>query len=474
MRRNVAWVAAALFAAHPLASESVAYLSSRSEVLASTFYLTAVLAYIVAATKPSRLAMATVFFATGAAGLCKEIAATIPLAVALYDWLFLADADWRRMRRRWRLIGLAALPVVIGGALLLGRASLSPSGLGSYAATAGLGFDRFTRGQYLMTQFGVVVYYLRLVVLPVGQTFDYEWALARTPFAPGVVLPLLALLGLVYAAWRLRRRYPLFTFAVGWTLIILAPTSSFMPIADLAVERRMYLPLAGLMLFAAAALRDVAAAAVASARGQQVAYGAIVGVLLAVASVLTVLRTELWGQAIELHEDGVAKAPDNPRVRLNLGVTYLNAGQTEKAAETLQVAKALYDRGESVQAFDRIGAFIHYNLGAVRFTMKQYDAAEPELRRSLELGGQYLALRPMANMLLSRIAMWRDDWPAAATHMREALKYQEVADWRVDLANMQWKAGDAAAARTTLDQALLMYPGNQRATELRTRIDAGG
>ena len=138
------------------------------------------------------------------------------------------------------------------------RAYLSPSPMGDYGATAGLGFDRFTRWQYLMTQFGVILYYLRLVVLPVGQTFDYDWPLARTPFAPGVLLPLLLLLALVVLRRaRAARTQPLVTFAVGWTLLILAPTSSVMPIADLAVERRMYLPLAGLMLLAAAWLRDL-------------------------------------------------------------------------------------------------------------------------------------------------------------------------------------------------------------------------
>jgi len=471
-RRGIAWAAAALFAAHPLASETVAYLSSRSEVLASTFYLTAVLAYIVAATERSRLAMAIIVLATGASGLSKEIAATIPLALLWYDWMFLADTDWHHIGRRWRLIGLAALPVALGGALFLGKAVLSPTGLGSYAATAGLGFDRFTRWQYLMTQFGVIVYYLRLVVLPYGQTFDYDWPLATTPFALGVLLPMVLLGGLVYAAWRLRRDQPLFTFAVGWMLVVLAPTSSLMPIADLAVERRMYLPLAGLMLFAAAGLRDLAAQINVSAWAQQVTYTVAVGLLLASGSVLTLLRAELWAHPIELHEDGVAKAPGNPRVRLNLGVTYLNSGQIEKAGDTLQVAKTLYDRGESVQCFDRIGAFIHYNLGAVRFTQKQYDDAEPELRRSLELGGQYLALRPMAEMLLSRIASVRGDWKQAAALMGEAIKYQDSADWRVDLANMQWKAGDAAAARTTLDQALFAFPNFPRAIELRQRIDA--
>ena len=155
--------------------------------------------------------------------------------------------------------------------------------------------------------------------------------------------------------------------------------------------------------------------------------------------------------------------PGNPRTRLNLGVTYLNAGQPERAYETLLVAKMLYDRQESVNAFTRIGAFIEYNLGAVLFARKEYEKAETALRRSIELGGQYLALRPMAFMLLSRIESQRGNWKAAAANMKEAVKYQDSAEWRFDLAQLQMRAGDAAGARASLQHALRLQPGHPRA-----------
>jgi hypothetical protein len=275
----------------------------------------------------------------------KEIAATIPFALLLYDWLFLSTLSWWRMRQRlW--LWLALLPLVVGGTFRPARL-LQPIADGRLrAATAG---STLTRWQYLMTQFGVILYYFRLVVLPVGQTFDYDWPLARAPFAPGVLLPLLLLIALVYLAVRAARTQPLFTFAIGWTLLILAPTSSIMPIADLAVERRMYLPLAGLMLLAAAWLRDLLQwLPEVWRRRPERTYGAIVAVLLLASSALTYHRAELWGDPVALHEDGTDKAPGNPRVRLNLGVTYLNLGQPEKAYDTLLVAKQLYDRQESI------------------------------------------------------------------------------------------------------------------------------
>jgi tetratricopeptide (TPR) repeat protein len=189
--------------------------------------------------------------------------------------------------------------------------------------------------------------------------------------------------------------------------------------------------------------------------------------------VLTLDRAALWGEEIALHEDGVAKAPGNPRTRLNLGVTYLNRGQVDKALESLQIAKQLYDRGESVQAFPRIGAFIHYNLGAVLYTRKQYDLAEPQLRRSLELGGQYLALRPMGNFLLARIAVARGDYKTAITRFQEALKFQDNAEWRVQLADAYLKSGDRKMAIATLQSALLKYPTNPRATAALQKIQSG-
>lgn len=476
VRRPLAWAAAALFAVHPLASETVAYVSSRSEVLAAFWMLLALGSFLVGVLTTRRrlryAATAVLPLATAAGVGSKEIAAVLPFLLVLYDRLFLS-ANRQRAGLRLRLIALSVVPLALGGAFLLIRAYLSPSPMGDYSATAGLGFDRFTRWEYLMTQFGVIVYYLRLAVLPIGQTFDYDWPLARTPFALQVLVPLLLLVALIVVAVRSARTQPLLTFAVGWTLLILAPTSSVLPIADLAVERRMYLPLAGLMLLAAAWLWELAQRLPAAGPQQRSTwrYASVVLVPLVAFGALTYQRAALWGNAIKLHEDGVAKTAENPRVRLNLGVTYLNSGYPDRAYETLLVAKTLYDRGESLNAFTRIGAFIEYNLGAVLFARMEYDRAETSLKRSLELGGQYLALRPMAFMLLSRIAAQRNQWAEATADMQEAVKYQDNPDWRVDLAQMQLRAGDDAGARASLQQALKLQTNHQRARKMLAEMN---
>ena len=69
----------------------------------------------------------------------------------------------------------------------------------------------------------------------------------------------------------------------------------------------------------------------------------------------------------------------------------------------------------------------------------------------------------MAFMLLSRIAAQRGDWTTAVADMEEAVKYQDNPDWRVDLAQMQLRAGDPTGARASVQHALRLQPGNQRA-----------
>ena len=472
-RLAIAAAAAALFAAHPLASETVAYVSSRSEALVAVWYLLALIAYLRAATTRGGRAgwIVLLVFAAIAGAVSKETIFTLFAVLPLLDWLLLADRDVRRVH--WRLIVIPLAPLLLAGFGFVMRAFSGRMSLGDYAATAGFSFDRFGPTQYLATQFGVIVHYLRLTVLPFGQTFDYDWPLA-TIYAPlAVVLPLVVLLALIVGAWRLRATQPLVTFVAGWVLFTLAPTSSVMPIADLAVERRMYLPLVGLMLLAAACLHDLCGRLPDEWRRRPLlTYGLLIAVLVAALTPLTFQRAELWGNAIALHENGVERAPGNPRMRLNLGVTYLNAGDSERAYTTLVEAKRLYDLGESVQAFPRIGAFIHYNLGAVMYARKDYDGARTQLERSLELGGQYLALRPMANMLLSRVALQKGDYQQAIERLQEALKYHEDPDWRVDLAQIKLRSGDAVGAGMTINKVLSDNPNFPRAVKLKEKMVA--
>jgi hypothetical protein len=125
-RAWIALAAAAAFAVHPLATETVAYVSSRSEALVATFFLVSLLLYIIASTtRTRRVRQATLVLLplciAGGLG-SKELAVVIPPALFLYDWCFLAGGRLGDVGKRWRILALSILPMVGGGMFLLYRA----------------------------------------------------------------------------------------------------------------------------------------------------------------------------------------------------------------------------------------------------------------------------------------------------------------------------------------------------------------
>ncbi len=465
---TIAWIAAALFACHPLASETVAYIASRSEGLAALFYLTTLLTYSVAVTSSSSSARSyakyAIPFTTALALGSKEIAATLPIALVLYDFVFIAAGDFRSTRLRLSLLAYSTIPIAAGGLYFILRALVSGSVGTPYQQSAGFGFDRYTPLQYLSTQFGVLVHYLRVSVVPTGLHFDHDWKLSTSLFQIRPLLSLAALIGLGLAALKSLRSHPFFAFAVGFFFLVLAPTSSIMPLADLAVERRMYIPLAGLMLFGATAAAD-ALRGLAGDRAKTV-LAVLALVVIAIFSGLTYQRATLWGDDVALHEDGIAKAPGSPRVRLNLGVIHLNSGRYVEAHDVLFEAKKIYDEGKSIHAFPRIGAFINYNLGAIQFIREEFEDSERYMRDALSIGGHYVALRPRAYSVLGHIFKMRGEWDAAEESFREALKYnRDFPEWMHALAEVLYQQGKFKESKQTLFQLHHSHPEYRESAE---------
>jgi hypothetical protein len=241
-----AWLAAVFFAVHPLQVEAVTYISGRADLLATSFGLLALIALAGAyrnRTRPllsASLAAATLLAAIAAAA-SKETGVVVPIALIVQ-----ASLLYGGMRAAFRahpiLLPCLVAPWVLTALLL----ATYPE----HAQTAGLAFGRSEYGisprTYLYTQAGVILRYLRLVVLPYGQVFDYDWPVVasfRAALFPGLVLLSCAALGAF--AGRRSRLYP---FAVLWVFATLAPTSSIVPIADVIAERRMYMPLVGIAL----------------------------------------------------------------------------------------------------------------------------------------------------------------------------------------------------------------------------------
>jgi tetratricopeptide (TPR) repeat protein len=245
-----------------------------------------------------------------------------------------------------------------------------------------------SRLDYLFTQFRVIITYLRLLVLPLNQNLDYDYPAYTSFFTPSVFLSFLLLVALFTLAIYLFyiSRVPdvgsrtaaapalrLIAFGIFWFFLTLAVESSLIPIEDLIMEHRLYLP-----GFGAATVFATGFYLLAERCSR---FGSSRLLILAMALIVLVLgfatwqRNNVWGNAIRLWKDGVAKSPHKGRVINNLGVALEAVGRRPEAFKTLSQAIAVdpdYYRS-------------YYNLADLYLVSDQPDVALPLLQTAIKL-----------------------------------------------------------------------------------------
>lgn len=297
---------------HPLQTESVTYLSGRSESLAGLACLSTLYCFSRSTTSPrprSWRALALAAFVLGMG--VKELVATAPFLILIYDRTFLS-ASFREAWRR-QPVFYAALFLVD---LALSSVLIVPQ-LFEQNSVAGFGVASCGAWEYLRTQSGVLLHYLALGFWPSDLCLDYQWPIAREAreFVPQSIA-VLALLGATL--WGLLRSSRL-AFLGAWFFVILAPTSSFVPQQDPACDRRMYLPLAAVVvLVLAGAWRLASAGGRRAGAARQLVPLAASLVLAAVLGLVTIRRNELYRSAVTMWQDVVERAPHNWRGHLAL------------------------------------------------------------------------------------------------------------------------------------------------------------
>ena len=333
---GLATAAALIWALHPLQTESVTYIVQRAESLMGLCYLLTLYGVIRGASSERPRPWYAAAVAACVLGMgAKEVMATAPIVVLLYDRAFLSGSFRETFRRRGALyLGLAATWALLGALMLLYQG----------AGGAGFGISTVAPWRYALTQPGVILYYLRLSFWPQPLCLDYSWPLA-TEFrqAAPEAIALAALLAAT--AWAVVRR-PALGFLGAWFFLILAPTSSVMPIDDACFEHRMYLSLAAPVV---AAVVGVCLAAERLSRRpgesqearKRLAFG--IAALLALCAAaglgaMTLRRNAQYRSEFSIWEDTVHKRPENPRAWGNLGDAYVNASRYDEAIRSCDTA----------------------------------------------------------------------------------------------------------------------------------------
>jgi tetratricopeptide (TPR) repeat protein len=342
---------AGLWALHPVQTAAVDYISQRTELLMALCYALTLLGFLRYAEKPGAARGALVLGACVLGMASKEVMVTAPVAVAWFDRVFLSGSWREAWRRHGRLhLGLAATWLVLAALML--SAPVTDRGVGFGQGVAAL--------TYAQSECRALLLYLGLAAWPNPLVFDHGWAFVRgaaaVPYALGLGAVLLATLALA-------RRAPRAGFALAWFFLLLAPSSSVVPIIQQPVaESRMYLPLAGPL-----ALAVLAAYAWLQARTWRIAAA-----LALAGGALTVLRNSDYQDALTLWSDTIVKRPRNARAHTNVAVALSAAGRFDESA--VHAGAAVKLQPDSPYAQTNLGAAF-LQAGLVERALPHFEAA---------------------------------------------------------------------------------------------------
>ena len=446
-----ALVTSLVWVVHPLQTQSVTYLIQRAESLMGLFYLLTLYCAVRGFVSPRRIGWHLAAVACCTLGMgCKAVMVTAPLMVLLYDWVFLSQTPRQLIRKRWSLyVGLAAtwsvpwLSGIAGGVL-------SPSSEGAHV---GFGYKGITPVEYGLTQFSVLVKYLSLSLWPRPLCLDYNWPVVRSI---GEALPAAAVVAFLLGAtvWGIIRKSWL-GFLGGWFFLILAPTSSIIPIKDPLFEHRMYLPLAAvvtLAVFAGYSLLQLFHRRVLAGRPVR----PIVAVVIAGAIVLalgagTLQRNRDYHTAVSMWRDVAVKRPGNARAFEQLGTALVMEGRKRDAIEAYREAVRI----------DPDFSSAHVNLANALTQMQRFEEAVYHYNRTRELDPYHVDARlnlghalDMLGRTAESIEAYREATLVDPRHTRP----QVLARAHYNLGSALGRAGDLDAAVHHYNKALLLEP----------------
>ncbi len=360
----LALVIALVWVVHPLQTAAVTYVVQRVESLMGLFYLLTLYCAIRAMSGAKARWWAAAAVASCACGMAtKEVMVTAPIMVAIWMRLFGRPGADGRSRMRWGLLaGLASTWLVLAGLVVHERRGPSVS------------VDWDTVWPYLLTQAGVVVHYLRLAVLPSPLVFFYDWPL-ESSLAPIVWQACLLTALVIATAIGIARRHPA-SFLGAWFFLILAPSSSLLPIVtEVAAEHRMYLPLAGVVSAVVLGLFVAGRRLVPSTKAAEVAGAVVAVAVVGALGIATYARNQVYWSAVGLWQDTVNKRPNDVRARVAFGEALAGARRLDEGEAQLEAAVALApDDG-----------LARVRLGSVLAQQRKFDAAIPHLERALAL-----------------------------------------------------------------------------------------
>jgi tetratricopeptide (TPR) repeat protein len=421
----IALFSALLFVSHPVQTQAVTYIVQRLASMAAMFYLGSVVLYAgsrLTERKAARYSMYALSLVSAVLAMkTKEVAFTLPLAIAMYEFMFFGGERGRWKKRLICLVPIFLTMLIIPLTMMMfvSADTSAPEAMGELDDLIKSPTQELSRLEYLATEMRVIVTYARLLFLPVNQNLVYDYPLSHSFWEPRVIVSfvfLASILGL--GVYMLRRSYGgggrpaarpaarLAAFGVFWFFLALSVESTLIPLLAIN-EHRLYLPSVGAILAAVTGL-FLLTERVDSKRiwNVMIAFLATLAILL---SAVAYERNSVWKTEIILWNDVVRKSPGKATGHTNLGKAYWLRGMNSKAIEQYQVALEidcmsleamvnLANMYKSEGQFDKAIEYYrlaiqvspnytpaHFNLGTSYLQKKDYARARREFETVLSI-----------------------------------------------------------------------------------------
>ena len=309
LANNNYWIALAVslvFVLHPIQTMGVTYIIQRMSSLATLFYILSIYLYIIGRSKSIENIKHSLFYLllAGTSGLLailsKQNAATLPIMILVVEVFFIRDKNNKPYTRY--ILSVAGLMAI--GIIVIVATGLLPKEN-----------DDITRQDYLITQFKVLLIYLKLWLVPIGQNIDHGIIFSKS-IGIREISGMLVYVGLITTTVLTYKKNKLISFGILWFLVTMLIESSLIPIQDAMVEHRLYLPSFGLSLVLVITIFSFF-------KNKKSKYLRPVLIsILTILLLLTYARNKSWQTWKSIWQNSIELNPDNARAISNLGYSF--------------------------------------------------------------------------------------------------------------------------------------------------------
>lgn len=421
-----------LFLIHPVQTQVVNYISQRFCSLTALFYFLSLVHYIYFRSQKKRIDLFICMLCASLAFLSKESSYSLPIMILFIEFFCFQPSE-RNLKHFY-------IPLMLCPILLLSF-SFYATRLSFFKPALGLGIDtELPSVTYLLTQVVVVFHYLRLLIWPVGLHLDYDIPLITSILTPSWIIAAGSFLAIAALLYALRKKAPLLIFCSIFFFLALMPSSSIIPLADLANEHRLYIPLFGFCLITSwlmmRFIKNV---------WLLIFLFSLMSAPLAFASHH---RNAIWFDSLSIWQDSLEYSPHKFRPNFLLGSEYLNRGQ-------LDLAEGYFNKALHVEPSNKA---IHNNLAVIFLHRKDWKSAHFHLQAALQLDPHYFD----AQLNIAYLYQLAKKYDEAEGMLIKALEKnsQDSRAWS-NLGNVYFAQNRFNEAHTAYHKGLHVSPDNQ-------------